>query len=297
MDTDSIRVALSAINTKAGTQSRGALQETRIAEYAEAFDALPPITLYTVGSEYWLVDGFHRVAAARKLGHTEIAARVHQGDQRDAKWASLAANKEHDEAGLPRTRGDKTRAIECALTDPEWKKMPDREIAEHIGVNQSNVSRMREHLMRTHKIEPRTEVEATRNGKPYKMNTENIGKPRGPSAAPSQKGRLAESAARRARIGDLHAEGKSNGEIARALDMEPSSISYHLDNLGLNTAETRAGEQVKKIVATLVGISFSIGNLPAYRVPKSDAGDLAAQLKESRESILKLEKQLEKLSR
>ena len=38
--------------------------------------SLPPVNLYKVGDEYFVMDGNHRVAAAKGLGHTQILAKV-----------------------------------------------------------------------------------------------------------------------------------------------------------------------------------------------------------------------------
>ena len=37
---------------------------------------LPPVNLYKVDDEYYVMDGNHRVAAAKGLGHTQILAKV-----------------------------------------------------------------------------------------------------------------------------------------------------------------------------------------------------------------------------
>ena len=37
---------------------------------------LPPVNLYKVGDEYYVMDGNHRVSAAKGLGHTQIQAKV-----------------------------------------------------------------------------------------------------------------------------------------------------------------------------------------------------------------------------
>jgi len=37
---------------------------------------LPPLNLYKVNDEYYVMDGNHRVAAAKELGHSEIIAKV-----------------------------------------------------------------------------------------------------------------------------------------------------------------------------------------------------------------------------
>jgi len=38
--------------------------------------SLPPVNLYKVDDEYYVMDGNHRVAAAKGLGHTQILAKV-----------------------------------------------------------------------------------------------------------------------------------------------------------------------------------------------------------------------------
>ncbi len=38
--------------------------------------SLPPVNLYKVDDEYYVMDGNHRVSAAKGLGHTQILAKV-----------------------------------------------------------------------------------------------------------------------------------------------------------------------------------------------------------------------------
>jgi len=97
----------------------------------------PPISVMYDGEEYWLYDGFHRLRAAEKVGRSEIEADVEQGTKEDAQWASLAANKQH---GLRRSQADKERAITRALKG-WYEEKSQREIARHVGVSNSTVSR------------------------------------------------------------------------------------------------------------------------------------------------------------
>lgn len=106
----------------------------------------------------------------------EIAAEVRQGSRRDAQWYSFGANKAH---GLRRAKGDAKRAIEKILTDPEWSKVPQTKIAEHVGVNRSYVSQVQSHLVSTNKIDDRGPVHVERNGTTYTQNTEKIGRREG----------------------------------------------------------------------------------------------------------------------
>lgn len=48
----------------------------KILEAMRAGTALPPVKLYQIRDDYFILDGNHRVAAARQLGHDEILAHV-----------------------------------------------------------------------------------------------------------------------------------------------------------------------------------------------------------------------------
>jgi hypothetical protein len=69
---------LDAIRTDGDTQTRVAMDVAAITDYAEAMAdgvVFPPIVVYREGSDYWLADGFHRVAAARKAHLTTLSVR------------------------------------------------------------------------------------------------------------------------------------------------------------------------------------------------------------------------------
>lgn len=59
-----------------------------IASTMVARKSVPPVTVYYDGVNYWLYDGFHRVAAATKCGRKTIVAEVRQGTYEDmeAEW-------------------------------------------------------------------------------------------------------------------------------------------------------------------------------------------------------------------
>src|SRR5690554_4451177 len=89
------------------TQARRfGLNGSVVYDYAELMKAghvFPPIVVFSDGTDkVWLADGFHRVAAAKEAGATEIAAEVRAGTQRDAMlYANGEANRDH---GLQLTR-------------------------------------------------------------------------------------------------------------------------------------------------------------------------------------------------
>ncbi len=95
----------------------------------------PPITVYHDGETYWLADGFHRLAAALRLGLAEIDCDVRDGDKRAAILYSCAANATH---GTRRTNQDKRRAVEAMLKlEPTWgnRAIADACLVTHTFVN------------------------------------------------------------------------------------------------------------------------------------------------------------------
>lgn len=140
----SSEIPLDRINEDPGLQMRAAgVDPATVAEYAEAMEdgaAFPPITLYFDGEAYWPADGFHRIAAARRLGRETIAAVVTEGGRRDAVLHACGANASH---GLRRTHADKRRAVEALLRDPEWSRWSDRAIGKQCGVDHKTVARVR----------------------------------------------------------------------------------------------------------------------------------------------------------
>jgi ParB-like chromosome segregation protein Spo0J len=178
------------IRTDGGTQSRAAINQATVAEYAEAMSdpdtVFPPVIVYHDGTDYWLADGFHRLAAWRSLERTEIPADVRQGDRRRAILHSLAANANH---GLRRTNEDKRRAVLTLLEDEEWARWSNREIAKRCAVSHEFVNGLRSSLATVASEaagEPRTYT--TRHGTTATMNTAAIGqKPtaEAPATAPA----------------------------------------------------------------------------------------------------------------
>ena len=123
-----------------------------------------PITVVlTPDDELLLVDGWHRVAAARKKKIAKFQASVSSGTRQDALEACLIANARH---GLRRTRADKRRAIKLALKDPEFVKRSDRWIAEMTGVTSPTVTRTRADLVEAGEIDFQKEL-LTKDGRSW----------------------------------------------------------------------------------------------------------------------------------
>lgn len=161
---------LQSIRLDGGTQSRAALCDETIEEYAEHVDELPWSDVFYDGNDYWLADGFHRWHAHHRAGRQTMRCHVRQGTRRDAILFSVSANDTH---GLRRTNADKRRAVETLLNDPEWSGWSDRVIAEHVGVSNPFVSGIRNQLLtvNTWGQPPPKRARRGRDGKSYSNTT------------------------------------------------------------------------------------------------------------------------------
>src|SRR5262245_12110892 len=125
-----------------GAQMRVEMRADTVNDYAsemiEGAD-FPPVVLYHDGTDYWLGDGYHRVAAARKMERETIKAEVREGTARDAILCGVGANATH---GLQRTQADKRRAVERLLSDPEWVQWQDRTIDRQGQIDHKEVGKV-----------------------------------------------------------------------------------------------------------------------------------------------------------
>lgn len=163
-------ISLDQITTDDTAQIRafGTNQEV-VGEYADALEngaELPPVVVFRDGDNYFAGDGFHRIAAARKLGRDAIAADVRQGTLRDAILHAAGANATH---GLRRTNADKRKAVSALLTDPLWTKWSDRKIATACSTDHKTVAAVRRELSGeipkpTAKKKPNGEIPKSGNG-------------------------------------------------------------------------------------------------------------------------------------
>jgi len=174
---------LTSIRQDGGTQPRAILNGNWIEEYAHdmlAGAVFPPVIVFHDGTDYWLADGFHRIAAAEAAGATAIEADVRQGTVRDAILFSVSANAAH---GQRRTNEDKRRSVHRLLDDPEWVGWSDSEIARRCGVSDKTVAALRppsDHRKSDDKPEPETRT-VQRGGTTYEQR---VRAPPNPSEAP-----------------------------------------------------------------------------------------------------------------
>ena len=167
-------IPLSRIVIDRGTQSRVAINEDTVKEYAEAMErqvVFPPMLVYYDKStdEYILADGFHRYHALKKIRpESDVTVDRRFGMAQNALWASIIANQSH---GLQRTTADKRNAIRLALIHPKGTAMSDRQIGRHLGVDNKTVASVRKGMELTEEI-PQSDVRVGADGRA--INTANI---------------------------------------------------------------------------------------------------------------------------
>lgn len=125
-------------------QLRRVLTQEAVDEYAELYTDetdLPPLEVVDVDGDKLLIDGFHRLAAARQIGAGFVrVVVVEEADIDRAVWLAAAANQGH---GVRRSNEDKRNAVRMALGSATGQEQSTRVLAEHLGVSHMLVSKMR----------------------------------------------------------------------------------------------------------------------------------------------------------
>jgi hypothetical protein len=162
-------IPLEGIEIDEGLQTRVQLDPDTIDAYAEDMRhgaILPAIDVYekdTGGDiHYLLVDGRHRLEAAKRIDATRIFARVYQGNRRDALIHAAGANSKN---GLRRTNADKQKTVKMLLGDEELVQWSDSELGRMAGVHRDTVSHIRKQLEASCEIRMIEEKKVTSNSK------------------------------------------------------------------------------------------------------------------------------------
>jgi hypothetical protein len=102
----------------------------------ESVESWPPIVVW--GDDLVVIDGCHRVEAARRLGRYSVVAIRFLGSPEEAFIEAVQRNVSH---GLPLSVGDRRRAAKRVLArNPEWS---DRRIASLCGLSDKTVGKLR----------------------------------------------------------------------------------------------------------------------------------------------------------
>lgn len=180
-ETDNIQIIdinIHLIRRDGGTQPRGVLDEDHINDLLHALKngaKLEAILLYYDGENYWLTDGYHRLAAIIRHGKDKIKATIRQGTLQDAQWHSFSVNQHNV---LKRSNADKQRAIVGALKHFYGASRSNLDIAKHCGVDEKTVRTWRSSLEESGEIQKAEYREVTRSGIIYPQRTGDKSQPK-----------------------------------------------------------------------------------------------------------------------
>ncbi len=137
------KVKIDVVRTDGGTQMREVIDQDRVYQFVADMkdgDVFPRIFAMFDGSNYWLVDGFHRYHAMKLMGIKEIEIDYKPGTLHEARVLAYSVNNKH---GKPPTLADKRKAVADALTNPLTMHKSDNEIAKICGVSHPMVASAR----------------------------------------------------------------------------------------------------------------------------------------------------------
>jgi ParB-like chromosome segregation protein Spo0J len=119
-----------------GSPRRAGEDPDHVRLLAETTETLPPILVHRPTMR--VIDGVHRLRAARLNGASEIRARLLDCDENAAFVVAVKANVKH---GLPLSHSDRLAAAARILAShPQWS---DRAVAAATGLSDKTVSRVR----------------------------------------------------------------------------------------------------------------------------------------------------------
>ncbi|MFK0149882.1 ParB N-terminal domain-containing protein [Streptomyces griseus] len=238
-----VRLLVARLVLEGSPRSAGE-DEQHIRTLAAAEEELPPIIVHQATMR--VIDGAHRVRAARLRGEQVISARYFRGSALDAFVLGVRANVGH---GLPLLLKDRLAAAERIVgTHPQWS---DRMIATSSGVSARTVGEMRRRM----------------SGKEYS----------GTRVGRDGRARPVDAARRRSLASDLLTEnpGLSLRQVAEVAGLSPETVRAVRNRLlyGKQPAPRPAGTASRAPTGGPVGQEELLRRLAADpAVRQSDAG-------------------------
>lgn len=169
----------------------------------EAPHAWSPLVVVQREDHYLVVDGSHRLEAARQLGRTSVTCEVRpESDDCDLTALAFALNRDH---GKPLTLADRKAEAERLLRHAADHS--DRQIAALAGLSDKTVGKIRSELQRTADI-PRSTSRVGADGKTRSVAATNTSKR--PTSGTPEPGRR---------------NGQSSGRSSVAMRRDPSFVA------------------------------------------------------------------------
>jgi hypothetical protein len=150
------RVRVETVRVVQWTRKRG-VDRAHVAALAETLGEWGPILIW--GRDNVVIDGAHRVEAARKLGIATLSAQRFDGTSDDAFVEAVRRNSRH---GLPLAMDDRLRATRRILSNRPERS--DRWISDVCAVSAKTVAHLRAQVRSEHRTDV-SEVRVGRDGR------------------------------------------------------------------------------------------------------------------------------------
>ena len=132
-----MKLELTQIEVDPTVQIRQGTSEDTIRGYEDSFDKLPPVDVFKTPDGFLLADGFHRIAAAKRLGLEQVDVTIHEGTRNDALEFAVIANTKNGDRLTSAERDAGIRRLK--QIHPGW---PNRQIADAMSVAERTVTRL-----------------------------------------------------------------------------------------------------------------------------------------------------------
>jgi ParB-like chromosome segregation protein Spo0J len=246
---------------------RGGIRADHVKTLAELDGRWPPIVVSR--TDHRVVDGIHRVAAAKALGHTVIVARLFDGSADDAYIASIKYNVEH---GLPLTLAERKEGANHILrVQPAWS---DRRIAGICGLSPVTIGTLRARLRETPGQAADDSAHERRTGRDGRSR---------PVDTLAARQRVAEAIVRapESSLREISAQVGSSPETVRSVRAELQGEAHQLDGheWWRSDSALRSSDGGRHLVTWLarVNINSDVWASHMDSVPLSRVYDLAAE--------------------
>ena len=118
-----MRLEIEKINVDQFFQMRGKeLEDDVVEKYKERIEELPPIQVYLYHGTYYLVDGFHRLEAHKRLAYSDIEAEVTEQSDDETfntlKWKTDLQANNHFAKSL--TPSEKRNVLKSMILNPDY---------------------------------------------------------------------------------------------------------------------------------------------------------------------------------
>lgn len=169
---------ISDIRRDGGTQMRAEIGAEKVSEYADLLEegvVFPPVVVYHDGTDYWLADGFHRIAAQEQIKSATVQTIIHAGTRKDAIRHALRANNNH---GKDRSFGDLQRCYQAAIENGFCAAHDAKAVKELTNCTKRWAEMLTKEARDQHKAEQQRKAQAmAADGKTQREIATNLGVP------------------------------------------------------------------------------------------------------------------------